>query len=111
MKTVKAIILLSGLILLIATEAATRSLQTSNMTGVVRDSARKPVPYVWVVVSQDGSTKGRSLTADDGSYFIKSLPLGAYGLEVVKGKRTLYRGQVRLPDNKAFDITVTGSAQ
>jgi len=74
------------------------------MRGVVRYSSQKPAPYVWVVVKQNGAERGRSLTADDGSYYIKDLPDGVYDLIVTKGARKLYQGQARLPKDRVFDI-------
>ena len=82
-----------------------QSVSTKYMKGIVRySSSNKPAPFVWVIVKQDGSEKGRSLTADDGSYFIRNLPDGSYDLVVTKGARTLYQGRAHLPESRVFNI-------
>lgn len=107
MKSSLASLIACVLVLLMTATALTQSVSTRYMRGVVRySSSNKPAPFVWVVVKQGGSEKGRSLTADDGSYFIRNLPDGLYDLIVIKGTRTLYQGQAHLPQDKTLDIAL-----
>ena len=81
------------------------AVQTSNyITGRVTSSGR-PVPSVWVVMRQGGYEKGRSLTGDDGSYYIGNLGDGEYEIVLSRGAgQSLYR--VTLPQNKVFNVTI-----
>jgi len=94
-----------GLMVLMTASVPGQSNSTRIMRGVVRySSTNKPAPFVWVVARQGGAEKGRSLTADDGSYYIKDLPDGLYELVITKGSRTLYQGRAILPKDKIFNI-------
>ena len=74
--------------------------------GVVTQSNR-PVRSVWVIASQSGMERGRALTGDDGKYYIGNLNAGAYDLIVFQGKQQVYSGQINLPENRLFNITIT----
>ena len=67
---------------------------------------RKPLRSAWVIVSQVGQEKGRSLTGDDGKYYIGNLTSGAYDVAVVNGKKSMYRGRVTLPTPGNFNIAI-----
>ena|SRR5262245_31838402 len=72
--------------------------------GTVR-SAGSPARSVWVIVSMNGREKGRSLTGDDGKYYIANLDPGTYDV-VVQRDQQLYRGRATLPiTNSTFDIS------
>lgn len=73
--------------------------------GIVIRSNR-PVRSVWVIASQGGDEKGRSLTGDDGKYYIGKLSDGIYDIGVVRGKEQIYSGQVTLPTTANYDITI-----
>ena len=67
--------------------------------------AGKPARSVWVVVSLNGHEKGRSLTGDDGKYYIADLDPGTYDIVVEKGGQ-LYKGRATLPvTNGTFNIS------
>ena len=69
-------------------------------------SAGKPARSVWVIVSVNGSEKGRSLTGDDGKYYIAGVDPGTYDFVVVEKGAQLYKGRATLPIvNDTFDIT------
>jgi hypothetical protein len=103
-----SIALIIVLVFLVTVPAMSQS-TTRYMRGTVRySSSNKPAPLAWVIVKQGGSEKGRSLTSDDGSYFIRDLPNGLYDLVVTRGGRTLYEGRAHLPENKVFDIPLGG---
>jgi hypothetical protein len=105
MKRSVASLVVCGLMILMTAPAPGQGVSTRYMRGVVRYSASgKPAPFVWVLVRQGGAEKGRSLTGDDGSYFIRNLPDGLYDLVVTKGTRTLYQGRAELPRDKILDI-------
>jgi hypothetical protein len=74
------------------------------MKGQVK-SSNKPLRSVWVIVSQYGQEKGRSLTGDDGKYFIDNLSNGTYDVIVEQAKRQVWRGQKTIPSTN-YDITV-----
>jgi hypothetical protein len=68
--------------------------------------ANKPVRSVWVIVSQSGQEKGRSLTGDDGKYYVANLSAGPYEIFVIQGKQEIYRSQVSLPANSVYNIGI-----
>jgi len=74
-----------------------------SVRGVVTKSG-KPVSSVWVVVSQSGREKGRSLTGDDGKYYIGPLDNGTYDVVVMKGTSQLFKGKFTLPKDSNFPI-------
>ncbi len=76
------------------------------ITGKVMSSSNKPLSSVWVMVAQNGVEKGRSLTGDDGTYFIGNLKEGTYSILVKDQGRQLFRGQVQLPRDKKHDVRV-----
>jgi len=68
-------------------------------------SAGKPARSVWVIISLNGREKGRSLTGDDGKYYIANLDPGTYDL-VVERREQLYQGRATLPImNGTFNIS------
>lgn len=73
--------------------------------GVVTQSNR-PARSVWVIASQSGAEKGRALTGDDGKYYIGNLYAGGYDIVVYQGKQQIYNGQIKLPENRIFNITI-----
>jgi hypothetical protein len=81
-------------------QAATRTFVKGTVT-----SAGKPARSVWVIVSLNGREKGRSLTGDDGKYYIADLDPGTYDFIVERGGQ-LYKGRATLPVvNGTFNIS------
>lgn len=72
------------------------------ITGIVSSSGRA-VPSVLVIISQDSFEKGRSLTGDDGRYYIGNLADGGYDLVAIKGHRQVIR-RINLPKDQVTDI-------
>ena len=83
-----------------------RSDAGTYVKGVVSQSNR-PVRSVWVIASQSGTERGRALTGDDGKYYIGNLSAGGYDLVVFQGKQQVYSGQINLPENRIFNISIT----
>jgi hypothetical protein len=79
---------------------------TYSIRGSVVTTAGRPAASVWVVVERDGYESGRALTADDGRYYVSRLRPGSYTIEVRRGAATLYRAQVRLPEDAVHDIVL-----
>jgi Carboxypeptidase regulatory-like domain len=75
---------------------------TGNVTSV---SSGRPVASVWVIMKQGGDEKGRSLTGDDGSYYIGNLGDGEYEILVTKGTSQT-SNTITLPQNKVFNIRI-----
>lgn len=97
-----------GLLALVVTLTLTaEAVNNAYMKGVVSRGGR-PVRSAWVVVTQNNIEKGRSLTGDDGKYYIGELGAGAHEIAVWQGERKVYAGQVRLPDNTLFNIQLDG---
>lgn len=75
--------------------------------GVVQSPSGGPFSSVWVIVSQNAREQGRSLTGDDGKYYISNLSDGGYDLQVYRGSDLIYRGQVNLTANsRRHDIVI-----
>src|SRR5262245_41527438 len=69
-------------------------------------SARTPARSVWMIGSLNGHEKGRSLTGDDGKYYIAGVDPGTYDFVVVERGVQLYKGRATLPiTNGTFDIS------
>ena len=60
-------------------------------------SAGAPARSVWVIISLNGHDKGRSLTGDDGKYYIAGVDPGTYDFVVVERGVQLYKGRATLP--------------
>ena len=77
------------------------------MKGVVQSPSGRPFSSVWVITSQNGNEKGRSLTGDDGRYYISNLGDGVYDLAVYKDNNLLHREQLDLrADSRRHDILI-----
>ncbi|MBV9957709.1 MAG: carboxypeptidase regulatory-like domain-containing protein [Acidobacteria bacterium] len=78
------------------------------LKGVVRTSSGGGVyASVWVIVRQGGYEKGRSLTGDDGKYYISNLYDGVYDITVYQGTRELHKERVELrSDTRRHDISI-----
>ena len=64
----------------------------------------RPIRAAWVIVERDGQEQGRSLTGDDGRYYIGDLRPGEYEVVVKQGARNVFSGHVRLPEGKVYNI-------
>jgi hypothetical protein len=86
----------------------TLSAQTgmSYIKGLVKSSSGKLFTSVWVTISRNGVEKGRSLTGDDGKYYISNLNGGVYDIVVLQGNRQVYKGQVNLPGDSSYTIVI-----
>ena len=82
------------------------ALQASDyVTGRITNASGGPVTSVWVIVKQNGQERGKSVTGDDGSYYVSNLGSGQYELLLTKAgnqtSRTIY-----LPQNRVFNIQI-----
>jgi hypothetical protein len=75
------------------------------ITGTVTRFGR-PLPSVWVVISQNGGERGKALTDDDGKYYISNLGDGVYQIAVYRGDRRLANEQISLPGDTNHNIPV-----
>jgi Carboxypeptidase regulatory-like domain len=92
--------------------AAGLSAQSSSnyLKGQVRLSS-KPLRSAWVIISQSGKERGRSLTGDDGKYYISNLDQGGYDIIVQKGKQQLWTGRVDVPTKADYDIRLKSTSR
>jgi hypothetical protein len=97
-----------GIVLLAAVFAMTPIAQSEGnyITGVVTSTSGRPVASAWVIISQDGNEKGRSLTGDDGTYYISNLSAGTYHLMVYGRDRQLSTEKVNLPGDSNHPIQI-----
>jgi hypothetical protein len=111
MKTTRILQTVFGIILLAALFSFVVSAEPGghSIKGLVTGQSGRPLASVWVTVSQNGTEKGRSLTGDDGKYYISSLYDGTYDIAVLQGSRQVYTGQVQLPANSVHDILIKRS--
>lgn len=85
---------------------STMAFQASDyVTGRITSASDMPATSVWVIIKQNGQERGRSLTGDDGSYYINNLGNGEYELLVSRGGKQLSR-TITLPQNKVFNIKI-----
>jgi hypothetical protein len=81
-----------------------RALAANAVQGTVSNASGAPVASVWVVFEQGGEVRGKSLTGDDGKYYVGGLEAGGYQVSVRKGDQVLYRGTAHLSADQTFDI-------
>ena len=74
------------------------------LTGTVRWASGQAVPSVWVVLTQGVTEQGRSLTGDDGKYYIGNLNPGDYQVQVKRGDAVLLSSTVHLPAPGNYDL-------
>lgn len=100
--------LMVALLAIIFSIAASAQSDGYFLKGVVRSSSSARVySSVWVIIRQDGEEKGRSLTGDDGKYYLSKLDDGVYDITVFQGTRELYNERVELRrDNRRHDISI-----
>lgn len=76
----------------------------ASLSGRITDAGGGSAASVWLVVSKDGSEVKRSLTGDDGRYYLDGLAKGPYEVVVERGGEAVHRAQTELP---AADSRVT----
>jgi hypothetical protein len=83
------------------------SVGTNNyVTGRVTAGTSTPARSVWVILYDGAVEKGRSLTGDDGRYYIGNLQSKTYTIVVRRqiAGADLVRNQVNLPSNRVYNI-------
>lgn len=103
-------LILSSLVLLAQTpKTAQKAVSASRyISGKVVSGASKPASSTWVIVYAGATQKGRSLTGDDGKYYIAGLGPGTYSIVVRKQPTSanLFQGEISLPQNKIYNIKI-----
>jgi hypothetical protein len=94
------------LVFALSISLSARAAGAGDLRGVVSQQSGQPLRSVWVIVSQNGAERGRSLTGDDGRYYIGELNAGGYEIVVKSGNREIFRGSISLPANQRYDIPV-----
>jgi len=80
---------------------------TLYLTGtVVMRSTNRPASSLWVEVVNRGVSVARSLTGDDGRYYISGLTAGSYEIVVLRSDQEMYRSQIRLTTNQTHNISL-----
>ena len=76
------------------------------VTGKVTTRGSGPARSVWVILYEGSTEKGRSLTGDDGRYYIGNLEKKTYTIVVRRqiAGGNLMSQQVTLPANRIFQI-------
>jgi len=103
MKNVMLVILLVSVVFL-SSETVAQNAMKQEIKGVVTNSLNRPVATVMVILNKDGKQLGKSITGDDGKFFIGNLVPGIYNLQVKKGDKVLFQKQVSLPKDKVSNI-------
>jgi hypothetical protein len=108
MKIVRILRPVFGIILLAALFSFAFSAEPVGryIKGSVTASTGRPVASVWVTISLNGAERGRSLTGDDGKYYISNLAEGTYDIVVLQGNRQIYRGKVIIPGDITHNILI-----
>ena len=75
------------------------------LTGkVVSRSSGQPLSSISVELFKEKNRVSRSLTGDDGKYYISGFAKGSYDVVVVKHGEELFRKTVRLTESLRLDI-------
>jgi hypothetical protein len=91
-------------LVLVARAQADAEAPMASIRGAVVSAAGRPAGSVWVLVLQGTREAGRTVTADDGRYYVGRLSPGSYTVLVKRGKSILYRGQVTLPRDAIHNV-------
>ena len=101
------LIVLSLFVTVLVGLKTTQSAEPLYITGKVQSaSSGRPIPSLWVIIYEGETVKGRSLTGDDGKYYIGALDRREYKIAVRRGNQTLFQEMIRLPQNERYDIRV-----
>ena len=73
---------------------------------IISKSTNKPIRAIWVTILESNIPKGRAVTGDDGKYYIGSLDEKIYKIVVQRGGVKILDTQVRLPQNRNYDISL-----
>jgi hypothetical protein len=99
---------LSILALVLVTAAcAANAAETCSLHGVVSEPSGQPAPSVWVLFTQgpDGPEQARSLTTDNGKYYVSGMQAGTYTIKVRRGETTwIVENGVRCAGDQTHDI-------
>lgn len=106
MRKARIVQMVLGVLLLASVFSVAPSAQQGRIKGTVKSSSGRPLASVWVVISQNGAEKGKSLTGDDGKFYISNLNDGQYQIVVLSSNRQLYRGEVNLPGESNYVIQI-----
>jgi len=102
---VRAILCAAVIALVCAVVSGAQPGNRTYVKGLVSSSGR-PLRSVWVVISQNARERGRSLTGDDGRYYLGNLDPGLYDIVVQNRSNQLYKGRINLPQNRTYDIAI-----
>ena len=106
----KSIVLGSGLalatVVLLLVGGAVVAGERCSIEGAVATASGRPVASVWVVLTRSGQEQARSLTGDDGRYYMGALEPGQYVIAVTKDGRTIFQAAVTLRARELYDITL-----
>jgi hypothetical protein len=72
---------------------------------------KKPVRSVWVVIMQNGKETNRSLTGDDGKFYLTNLTNGSYELAVQRKTVQLCSKQVGVYSDMVVDFKLRSSTK
>jgi len=70
--------------------------QSYYLKGTVTNNTSRPVPRVWVILYQNNREARRTLTGNDGKYYIGRLNTGRYSIRI---KRNLYQSSIPISDS------------
>jgi hypothetical protein len=76
--------------------AVPTSADTCSIRGVVSLASGQPAASVWIVLTQapGGGERARSLSTDNGKYYLSQLQPGAYSIAARRGDKTLVESPV-----------------
>ena len=80
------------------------------MTGRITHYNGNPARSLAITISQNGTVVGRSLSGDDGKFFIPNLPDGTYDITIQRGTKKLFTGQIRLPENRVTNVRLKSTS-
>lgn len=98
------LLLLLSIIFSVHTSQAAQDFYVTGM--VISGASRTPISSIWVTAYQNGARRGRSLTGNDGRYYIGGLDGGKYDIVVIRGQQELFRKQIQLPEDTKLDIVL-----
>lgn len=83
---------------------AVEAQSSCSIQGLVIASSGRPVASVWVLLIRGGQEGSRSLTGDDGRYYMGGLGPGSYTIAVKQGQTRLFEATVTLRADERYDI-------
>ena len=75
--------------------------------GKIINNLNNPVAYAIVSFTQNGKEVARSITGNDGLFYIRNLPIGTYIVIIISGKNKYEKPDIKVKNSsKMFEFII-----